>query len=518
MTDLHTRTRIHWALTAAITLSATGCGDATGFGLAEGPAVTRPPVMNPPVQPPNGPPMPPPNMMPLPPTMPTLPTEPMVMPPMPPPNLPFDATSLDRQVPPCQGLFGFVCGGWKKTHALTAGQSSVSNFSLANSRVVNDLVRLIDGAIVEGPTPAPGGRPPHGQLQRRLPGGPHPAGIAHAREDHPGHGRRGDHSGPRGPGGGELRGLDPGAAGDVPADRPGQPQPVCPDHRPWRDWPAARRGYLQPTYAAVLDAYRMHIQRMGTVLGVPIDGDAVVRVETELARGELTPEQRENQVNLTNRMSFAEAQALAPRFAWRSYLDAVGHGPITAMNVRPPTYLKQLELALGTLSVEDLKHYLRWQVAERLATLLDQPVLDEEFQFHDKLAGREMPNPRRGTCRALVLAAHGDAVARRYVVDKYDERSTTEVRKMLTSLRGVLQRRMTAVPWLDAPTRMEALTKLAAIGEKVGHPETWPGPPMPLEVRNLLEDRLMRSQEDSRGQARALTGMLRGQQGGLELS
>jgi putative endopeptidase len=55
--------------------------------------------------------------------------------------------------------------------------------------------------------------------------------------------------------------------------------------------------------------------------------------------------------------------------------------------------------------------------------------------------------------------------------------------KMVADLRVAMRKRLEGLTWMSAPTKAEALTKLASFGLKIGHPEKWRDYSA-LEIRN----------------------------------
>jgi putative endopeptidase len=422
----------------------------------------------------------------------------------------IEMSFLDRKTEPCNDFYQFACGGWLEQNPLRTGESWRRRRSAPSAEIGTLVIKLIEDAwmqrsssdnpetraignyhqsclgapfetaarttmkallaMTDGITNLDGYARVSAELRKR---GAHSLFLLYAMVD-PGDPSR------------YILTIDQGTR-------------VLPS----RDY------YLEPGYATLRNQYKAHVQKMATLMGVAIDGDAVLRVETALSQGEATLTERRDPLSTYNKLPLAEAIAKAPRFPWRAHLEALGFTDMAALasvNVRSLPYLQAIEGYLATAPIEDLKHYLRWQMLENKAAHLDQQVLDEEFDFHGRLfSGRTAVPTRASTCLGYTEGSFGMYLSKRYVERYFDARTRGAVEGMMTAVKAAFSRRLAALTWLDEPTRAAAQAKLQAIDQKVGHPDDWPVITMEPPARPWLEEHLERSQASYRGIVSALT-------------
>jgi putative endopeptidase len=402
---------------------------------------------------------------------------------------------LDRTAAPCDDFYRFACGGWMAQNPLRPGESVRSTYYAPEGDVYRVVYATIDAMAAARTTATdPETITIGNHYQSCMEAAAQPAardtlravvamvdGVQTVAD--------------LGPVAAELRkrgahtffllyaGIDPGASAKyvLTVDQGARRLPT-------RDY------YFDPALQAVRDAYRGHITRMAALVGVTIDADAVIRVETAIAQGELTPAQKRDPVATYNEMPPAELFALAPHFPWRAHLDALGIGPLAAVQVTSPGAVRALEAALTTLPVADLRHYLRWVIIDAKAALLDQPVADEEFAFHDRvISGATVQPTRRALCLYRTRNRFPWELSRPYVQKYFPPASRRAVQAIVNSLRATFARRILSRPWLDEPTRKEALAKLDAMGEHLGAPDL---PPLTraAPLRPPIEDDLAGTQ------------------------
>jgi predicted metalloendopeptidase len=92
-------------------------------------------------------------------------------------------------------------------------------------------------------------------------------------------------------------------------------------------------------------AYVVHIQKMFELLGdkpevAATEAQAVMKIETALARGSMTRVDRRDPKKIYHFMSVAELEKLSPGFGWKEYFRQIGLSGITSLNVAVPEFFK----------------------------------------------------------------------------------------------------------------------------------------------------------------------------------
>jgi endothelin-converting enzyme/putative endopeptidase len=388
----------------------------------------------------------------------------------------IDFTAIDAQVDPCTDFYHFACGGWISAHPLHADGSSIGRGSQAFYDMVPILrgiisddardIRLADdpqGAYVgqhyRNCMAAPGDTSAQALLQ------PHldeidaiaslddlAAVVAHQRQI-------GSHTFFY-----MFVTIDPMDATRhlVAADQGGLELPD-------------RSYYLDDDQQPVRDQYREHITRLSGLFGAPVDADAVLRVEHALAAAERSSDDRRDPTTDYHLMSADALIALAPHFPWQRFLDAGGFPAFSSVDVIEPDFFRALDSLVTTAPLADLKHYLRWQLIDDKSSYLDSAPVDEQFRFHQQeLLGVSQASPRDWTCYLSTLSIFGFPLSRPYVARNFGPDQRAAVRTVIDQLHAALVQRVSAVDWLDDPTRAAALAKLQALVPKVGYPDQWP--------------------------------------------
>jgi endothelin-converting enzyme/putative endopeptidase len=225
-------------------------------------------------------------------------------------------------------------------------------------------------------------------------------------------------------------------------------------------------------------AYLAHVAKMFELLGdkppdAAAEASTVMRIETALAKGQMTRVERRDPPKLYHKMTLAELHALAPQFQWNTYFAKVGT-PVASLNVVTPEYFRTLNSEIESESLADWKTYLRWHAAHRAAHDLSAAFVQENFNFYGKtLRGQEQLPPRWKRCSTDVDNDLGEALGQAYVAKYFLPEAKQAALRVVHEIEAAMQADIQTLPWMGAATKEQALTKLRTIADKIGYPDKW---------------------------------------------
>ncbi len=226
-------------------------------------------------------------------------------------------------------------------------------------------------------------------------------------------------------------------------------------------------------------AYLAHVQKIFQLLGdkpeqAAAEAATVMRIETELANGQMTRVERRDPPKLYHKMTVGDLSQLSPGFDWNVYFARSGLGAIGSLNVVTPDYMRTMNAAIEKESLPDWKIYLRWHAAHNAATNLSSAFDKETFNFYGKtLRGQEQLPPRWKRCTNDVDSDLGEALGQAYVTRYFSPEAKLAAVKMVKEIEGAMQSEIQALPWMGAATKQQAMAKLQSIANKVGYPDQW---------------------------------------------
>ena len=394
----------------------------------------------------------------------------------------LDLSNLDRSVDPCQDFYKFSCGGWQKNNPIPADQASWSVYA----KLGNENQQFLWGILQEDAKAA--NRTP---VQQKV----------------------GDYF---------AACMDTSAI-DALGDKPIQPELAAIDALKSRPeliaaltrlhhdtagsyFFGARTGqdaidsstvivelsagglglpdrdyYLKtdPKSVKLREQYAAYIQQLLTLAGesadaAKADSDATLRIESALAKAQLTRVQRRDPHNTYHMMTVAELAALSPSIDWSSYFAAQGAPGIAKLNVSQPDFVKAVESELATEDLAALRAYLRFHLLSAAAPYLAHPYEQATFDFFSTtLRGIPVMPPRWKTCTRAVDRNLGEALGQEFVRRTFTADTRAKTQRMTEQIEAAMQQEIEHLDWMSPATKQEAMRKLHAIRNKIGYPDRW---------------------------------------------
>jgi putative endopeptidase len=394
----------------------------------------------------------------------------------------LDVSSLDRTVDPCVDFYKFSCGGWLKNNAIPADQSGWSVYAKLGNENQQFLWGILEAdAKATNRTPvqqkvgdyfaacmntaaidALGMKPVQPALARIDGLKTRPELIAAISDLH--------HAYPGGFFFGSGTGQD-AIDSSLMIVELGAGGLGLPD----RDY------YLKTDAKSVKlrEQYVAYIKQLLTLSGesaaqAKADADAILRIETTLAKASLTRVQRRDPHNTYHMMTIAELGQIAPAFDWPHYFVEQGAPGTTKLNVSQPEFMKAVQAELTTEPVDALHAYLRFHFLTSAAPFLAHPFAQAEFDFYSTtLRGVPSMPPRWKTCTRAVDRNLGEALGQEFVKRTFTAETKAKTQLMTEQVEAAMQHEIENLDWMGPETKQEALRKLHVIRNKIGYPDHW---------------------------------------------
>ena len=227
------------------------------------------------------------------------------------------------------------------------------------------------------------------------------------------------------------------------------------------------------------EQYVAHVSRMFVFLGdsqetAENNARTVMKIETRLANASFANVDNNDEIKTYNKMSLEELQAFAPSMNWSRLFSVLGCPDVAEVNVRNPSFFKELSNALQDESVADWKTFLRWKLILATSPYLSSDIEEEHFDFYGrKLNGQQEMKPRWKRVIDAENNAIGEAIGRVYVDRYFDPVSKARMQEMVSNLKKAFRERIQNLTWMEPETRKKALMKLETLDVQVGYPDKW---------------------------------------------
>ncbi len=227
------------------------------------------------------------------------------------------------------------------------------------------------------------------------------------------------------------------------------------------------------------ERYLQHAQKVFELIGDSPDAarknaEAVMRLETAMAKASLTRVERRDPHKLVHKMKVADLTQLAPNFDWTGYYREMQYPEFAILNVDAPEFIKELNTLLSSEPVDSWKTYLRFHVADISSPYLSSKFVEENFEFYRKyLRGAKEMQPRWKRCVQYVDYDLGEALGQVYVAKVFSPELKQSTLDMVRGIEDAMGQRIRALDWMSPETKQQALVKLAGIRNKIGYPDKW---------------------------------------------
>jgi putative endopeptidase len=227
-------------------------------------------------------------------------------------------------------------------------------------------------------------------------------------------------------------------------------------------------------YVAYRAAYRDYVTHMLQLAGIADAAAKATRIlalETEIAKLHWTPE-KSRDVQLTyNPMSRAKLNAVAPQIQWNRMLDKFGLQQVGTVVVQETSAVEGEAKLLASVPLQTWKDWLAFHFISANAATLPKAFDQAQFNFYSKTL-RDVPVQRDRWKRGvdLVNDSLGEGLGQIYVERHYPPESDRQMGELISDIRTALQEKIETNGWMDAPTKTQALAKLASFDPRTGHP------------------------------------------------
>lgn len=201
--------------------------------------------------------------------------------------------------------------------------------------------------------------------------------------------------------------------------------------------------------------------------------EAIMRIETALARASMKREDLRTPELLHHPHSIAKLGRLTPIIDWKRYLTRIGVD-VTEVNVMQTEFLTTSERLLASESLDDIKRYLDWHVIIDFAPLLSAKFVRHNFSFYGTvLSGTKHMKPLWRRVLGTVNGCLGEQVGKLYVKEYFSAAAKRKMNELVDDLFKAFAARIKRLDWMGAATKKKALAKLRAMNHKIGYPDTW---------------------------------------------
>jgi putative endopeptidase len=229
----------------------------------------------------------------------------------------------------------------------------------------------------------------------------------------------------------------------------------------------------------IFNQYEGHVVRVFKLAGDTLqqamgEERAALGIEKALERASTNRAAPADPNNRYHKLTLADLNKVAPNFDFSAYFNRVTTRPIRTLNVTNPDYLKTVDELITSVPIDAWRSYFRWHNLGEQAAALPKEFGHEEYVFWDAQVGEQnKPAPRWKQCTAITDRTFGEALAQDWVKKNFFPAAKDGGERLVDALEKALAGEIRTLPWMNEETKKSAEKKLAAIHNRIGHPERW---------------------------------------------
>ena len=234
-------------------------------------------------------------------------------------------------------------------------------------------------------------------------------------------------------------------------------------------------------FVAIRKAYVAHIARMLGFAGVTgadagARAEAVLALETALAKPQWDRAERRDRDKTYNISSYADFKKTYPDFNWDALFAAQELPVPTEINVVTPSAVAPVLKVVADTPLATWRDYLRFHAVRNNSNLLSKDIDEARFEFTGKvLQGQTAQKEpwKRAVATIADTDGLGEAVGRIYVARHFTPASKAAMDDLVANLRKALRMNIEHLDWMGAATKAEAFHKLDTFHPKIGYTSKW---------------------------------------------
>ena len=230
-------------------------------------------------------------------------------------------------------------------------------------------------------------------------------------------------------------------------------------------------------FPAIRKSYEEHIAIMLGLAGMSNEKSTakeIMALETAIAAKHLKKEETRDMVKMYNMYPVDSLDAVMTKFDFKAFMRGAGAGSTERIVITQPSFTLSMNNLVAGTKLETWKAYLKWQVVNSSASLLNTAMDNQNFKFYGTiLTGRKEQRPAWRRAVDVVNRNLGEVVGKVYVEKHFPAEAKERMTVLVGNLIEAYRVSINELDWMGSETKMQALDKLAKFTPKIGYPDKW---------------------------------------------
>ena len=229
-------------------------------------------------------------------------------------------------------------------------------------------------------------------------------------------------------------------------------------------------------FDTIRKAYQTYVAELFSAAKYPDADNAAKRIyalEEKIAKHQWTKVENRDSDKTYNKLSSDKIEAMLGDISWADYTQAMGIQLDEAI-ISQPSYLEGLAKVFSETDLQTWKDYLSLQYISGFSGSMGTEFEKISFEYYGKtLSGQQEMRPRwkRGISRVNSLL--GEAMGKVYVDRHFKPEAKERMENLVSNLIKAYEKGIKGLEWMSEETKERALVKLSKFKTKIGYPDKW---------------------------------------------
>lgn len=230
--------------------------------------------------------------------------------------------------------------------------------------------------------------------------------------------------------------------------------------------------------AKIQEAYKNYIIKLFTLTGTPQaeaakNAETIFSFEKKLAEAQMSRVEMRDPYKTYNKFAVNDFTKTTSNLNWHNLLPLMKVNGQDTILVSSPKFFTDLNAAIGSTPVNDLKTYLQWNLLKSSAPYLSSDFVNANFAFNQVISGQKVQTPRWQRMSSLTDGTVGELLGQLYVDKHFKPEAKARMQELVSNLVKAYEIRIKNLDWMSDVTKQKALDKLHAFTPKIAYPDKW---------------------------------------------
>ncbi|MGB4398133.1 MAG: M13 family metallopeptidase [Daejeonella sp.] len=228
----------------------------------------------------------------------------------------------------------------------------------------------------------------------------------------------------------------------------------------------------------IQEAYKNYIAKLFTLTGASAaeaakNAETIFNFEKKLAEAQMSRVEMRDPYKTYNKFAVADFAKTTSNLNWQNLMPLMKVTGQDTLLVNSPKFFTDLNAALSSTPINDLKTYLKWNLLKSSAPYLSSDFVDANFAFSQAISGQKVQTPRWQRMSSLTDGTVGELLGQLYVDKHFKPEAKERMQELVSNLVKAYEIRIKKLDWMSEVTKQKALDKLHAFTPKIAYPDKW---------------------------------------------